>query len=122
MPMMRELLDSSPTVQQGLPQGSAHIVSGVTTGVFAAMLSHPFDTIKTRMQAFIEPGHPKHERYTSLARTVATIFREDGLTAFWSGVAPRAFRIVCAFFLLSSYARGCGCRPWFLFDGSLCRA
>lgn len=97
MPLVREILESSEPVQQSLPQGSAHILSGVGTGVFAATLSHPFDTIKTRMQAFIEPSHPKHKHYTSLPRAVATILREDGLAAFWSGVTPRAFRIVCVF-------------------------
>ena len=35
---------------RGVSPGSATIIGGVTGGVFAAFCSHPFDTIKTRMQ------------------------------------------------------------------------
>ena len=59
-------------------------------------MSHPFDTIKTRMQAFIEPSHPKHEQYSSVPRATASILRDDGFGAFFAGVGPRMFRICCA--------------------------
>lgn len=35
---------------QDLPKGTNMLIAGVTGGVFAAACSHPFDTIKTRMQ------------------------------------------------------------------------
>ena len=93
---MKGHFESNATVRESLPEGSAHVLGGVVTGGLGALLSHPFDTIKTRMQAFIEPEHPKHQAYSSVPRTVSTILREDGFGAFFSGLGPRAFRIVCA--------------------------
>jgi Mitochondrial carrier protein len=50
MPLARQAFQQNKTVQEQMPAGSAHILSGVSTGIFAATMSHPFDTIKTRMQ------------------------------------------------------------------------
>lgn len=96
MPIVRQALDEHEVVRTHLPAGSAHIAAGIGTGLFAATLSHPFDTIKTRMQAFIEPSHPRHEKYSSIPRAAASILKDDGFGAFFSGLGPRAFRISCA--------------------------
>lgn len=96
MPIVRQALDEHEVVRTHLPAGSAHIAAGIGTGLFAATLSHPFDTIKTRMQAFIEPSHPRHEKYSSIPRAASSILRDDGVGAFFSGLGPRAFRISCA--------------------------
>eukprot|EP00892_Ulva_mutabilis_P000281 jgi/Ulvmu1/10253/UM060_0054.1 len=98
--LVTELLEDSPTIQS-LPQGSLHIISGIAAGVAGSTLSHPFDTIKVRMQAFVDREHPSHARYNSLSKATASILREDGAAAFFHGLAPRAFRITCAVFILT---------------------
>ncbi len=35
---------------QEYPQGTAMILAGLAGGIFGATASHPFDTVKTRMQ------------------------------------------------------------------------
>jgi hypothetical protein len=37
-----------------MPKGTNMLIAGITGGVFAAACSHPFDTIKTRMQVGCE--------------------------------------------------------------------
>ncbi|KAG2444440.1 hypothetical protein HXX76_001193 [Chlamydomonas incerta] len=93
-PIIKQNLDEKMPGSPGL----SLVVSGVTGGVFAAFCSHPFDTAKTRMQAFM---YSKPE-YANLRATFATIYKEGGLPRFWKGLAPRMLRIVCATFILNS--------------------
>jgi hypothetical protein len=83
-------------VSQNLPSGSSHLIAGVVAGVGGATLSHPFDTIKVRMQAFIDKDHPKHEKYNTIFKTIQNTAKEGGYMSLLKGVAPRAFRITCA--------------------------
>ncbi|KAI8476555.1 MAG: mitochondrial carrier domain-containing protein [Monoraphidium minutum] len=82
--------------EKGYSPTTAMLVSGVVGGVFAAAASHPFDTIKTRMQAFM---YSKPE-YMTAAATARTILAEAGPLTFWRGLLPRMTRIVGATFLL----------------------
>lgn len=93
--IVEEALEGHPAMES-LPRGSAHVIGGVAAGLAGSTLSHPFDTIKVRMQAFVDPDHPNHSRYNSLSRATASIVREDGAAALFHGLAPRAFRIICA--------------------------
>ena len=65
-------------------------IAGVVGGVFAASASHPFDTIKTRMQAHMY-SKPEYLTWTS---TAATIYKEGGVLNFWRGLLPRMTRII----------------------------
>ncbi|KAG2493696.1 hypothetical protein HYH03_008210 [Edaphochlamys debaryana] len=94
VPIIRKALDEKMPDQPGL----SLLVSGVTGGVFAAFCSHPFDTAKTRMQAFM---YSKPE-YANLRSTFSTIYKEGGLPRFWKGLSPRMLRIVCATFILNA--------------------
>jgi Mitochondrial carrier protein len=67
-------------------------VAGVAGGVFAASASHPFDTIKTRMQAHMY-SRPEYATWTS---TASTIYAEGGILNFWRGLLPRMTRIIGA--------------------------
>jgi hypothetical protein len=67
-------------------------IAGVVGGVFAASASHPFDTIKTRMQAAMY-SKPEYLTWTS---TAATIYKEGGVLNFWRGLLPRMTRIIGA--------------------------
>lgn len=102
--IVAEALEGHPAMDS-LPEGAPHVIGGIASGVAGSTLSQPFDTIKVRMQAFVDKDHPKHSRYNSLAKATATILREDGALAFFHGLAPRAFRIICA------PPQRCTCRP-----------
>mmetsp|Transcript_12533 Transcript_12533/g.27025 ORF Transcript_12533/g.27025 Transcript_12533/m.27025 type:complete len:270 (-) Transcript_12533:957-1766(-) len=94
-PVLKDFLDTK--YKDDLPAGSSLAIAGITGGVFAAACSHPFDTSKTRMQAFM---YSKPE-YRTLSTTMATIYKEGGILRFWKGLSPRMFRIVCATFILN---------------------
>jgi solute carrier family 25 citrate transporter 1 len=74
---------------QDSPSG-AMAIAGVVGGVFAASASHPFDTIKTRMQAYMY-SKPEYLTWTS---TASTIYKEGGVFNFWRGLLPRMTRII----------------------------
>jgi hypothetical protein len=65
-------------------------IAGIAGGAFAASASHPFDTIKTRMQAAMY-SKPEYRTWTS---TAATIYKEGGVLNFWRGLLPRMTRII----------------------------
>ncbi|GLC46139.1 hypothetical protein PLESTB_001194300 [Pleodorina starrii] len=93
-PIIKKSLDEAMPDSPGLALATA----GITGGVFAAACSHPFDTAKTRMQAFM---YSKPE-YRNLRSTFATIYAEGGLPRFWKGLSPRMLRIICATFILNA--------------------
>lgn len=74
---------------QDSPAG-AMAIAGVVGGVFAASASHPFDTIKTRMQAHMY-SKPEYVTWTS---TASQIYKEGGVLNFWRGLLPRMTRII----------------------------
>jgi hypothetical protein len=70
--------------------------SSIMAGQLAAVVTHPADTIKTRMQANL--GSPA---FRTTAGTASHIISHDGFSALFSGLLPRAVRITCAVFILS---------------------
>ena len=60
------------------------IVGGVPAGIIAALSTHPFDTIKTRMQTNLD--QPK---YKTASSTLITIVQKDGIKGLYAGVVPR---------------------------------
>jgi len=81
----------------GYSPSTSLVVSGLAGGTFGAAASHPFDTAKTRMQAFM---YSKPE-YMTMKDTFSTIYREGGVLNFWRGLIPRMTRIICATFILN---------------------
>jgi len=81
-----------------LPGSVTTAVAGVAGGTFGAVVSQPFDTIKTRMQAFMW----SKPEYLTMRSTMATIYAEGGISRFWAGLLPRATRIIGATFLLNA--------------------
>lgn len=77
-------------VLQEYPSGTAMMAAGVAGGVFAAAASHPFDTIKTRMQAYMY----SRPEYSTTWTAAKTIYNEGGILKFWSGLTPRMTRII----------------------------
>lgn len=87
-------------------------VAGIAGGVFAASASHPFDTIKTRMQAHM---YSKPE-YMTWMSTASTIYKEGGVLNFWRGLLPRMTRIIGEYVGMSRSVGG-----WD-YAGGLCRS
>eukprot|EP00850_Spirogloea_muscicola_P004710 SM000020S06060 [mRNA] locus=s20:857126:859039:+ [translate_table: standard] len=73
----------------------AMISSSLISGVAAAVITQPFDTIKTRMQSNLELPEMK-----SMFKTGIAMWHEGGFRGLWSGLLPRAQRIACAVFIL----------------------
>ncbi|KAK9833045.1 hypothetical protein WJX74_005393 [Apatococcus lobatus] len=90
------LRDQSPT--------TSFLISGCTAGLLAAVATQPADTIKTRMQAFIDST--SHPQYQSVASSAQAIASSQGYRGLWLGLAPRAFRLVGATFILNKVRTG----------------
>ena len=52
-PVLKDFLDRQHALQDA-PPGSSLALAGIFAGLFAAVLTQPFDTAKTRMQAFVD--------------------------------------------------------------------
>lgn len=57
---------------------------GIPAGIIAALSTHPFDTIKTRMQSNLSK-----KEYKTLVNTLMTIVQKDGLKGLYAGAIPR---------------------------------
>ncbi|CAG9464655.1 unnamed protein product [Pedinophyceae sp. YPF-701] len=86
-------------LEQGWSESSAFGTSAVTGGLIACVLTHPSDTIKTRMQANMDVE--EKPQYRSSLSTMRHVLGEGGLAGFFSGAAPRALRLVGAVFILN---------------------
>jgi len=70
---------------------SVEFVSGGLAGVVCWLSILPFDTAKTRMQFDAGVASPMH-RYQSLSKALASIAREEGVAALFSGWKPLCMR------------------------------
>lgn len=99
-PVLLEMLKGHPALE-GYPSGTPFLIAGVTGGLLAVTTTQPFDTIKTRMQANVVPKETPE--YRSSITTMQHVMKQGGgIQALWSGIAPRAFRVVGATFILNS--------------------
>jgi solute carrier family 25 citrate transporter 1 len=62
---------------------------GAMAGVVTVAVTQPLDTVKTRMQSI-----EARTVYGSTLRCAALIFKNEGITTFWSGALPRLVRLV----------------------------
>ena len=98
-PVLIHVLEGHPALE-GYPSGTPTAIGGITAGLLAVFSTQPFDTIKTRMQAFVVPKETPEYR-SSITTMQHVVKQGGGWTALWSGIAPRAFRIVGATFILN---------------------
>jgi solute carrier family 25 iron transporter 28/37 len=66
----------------------AHCLAGGGAGMLAAGVTNPFDVAKTRLQTQGEVGTGTH-KYRGMVNTVATIWKEEGVSGFSRGIVPR---------------------------------
>ena len=77
------------------------IVSSLLAGVTAGVLTHPIDTIKTRMQGDLSASSP----YSSISQTARLLWQEGGVGRFYQGVLPRTGRICVAVLIFNECNR-----------------
>ena len=88
------------------PHGASLVLAGTAAGLVAALGSQPFDTVKTRMQAYM--GDASRPGYQTSARAAAAAAVEDGgvgggvFRTLWAGLLTRGFRIVGATIILQT--------------------
>ncbi|XP_077980246.1 mitochondrial thiamine pyrophosphate carrier-like [Glandiceps talaboti] len=80
--------DSAKEVHlSSLQYGAAGAISGVVMRVFA----QPLDVLKIRFQLQVESMYSKRAKYHGVTQATQTIFKEEGVTAFWKGHVPAQF-------------------------------
>lgn len=85
------LSPSSPTIPSASPTNTAyvspvvHMLAGAGAGAAAGAVTNPMDVAKTRLQVGTDLGR----KYSGMVRTVHTIYKEEGLSAFGRGIFPR---------------------------------
>ena len=79
--------------QRGRSGPSLSFVCGATSGTAAALLTSPFDVLKTRQQSFVmsTPGQPTHA-----LRLLQQIVRTEGPSALFAGLGPRIAKVAPA--------------------------
>lgn len=68
-------------------------ISGAVSGTTAALLTSPFDVLKTRRQAIVMSAP---EKVTSSIPLVVNIVRSEGVSALYAGILPRIAKIAPA--------------------------
>ena len=69
-------------------------ISGATSGMFAAVITSPFDVLKTRRQALIMSSSHKH--ISSTIPLLLKMIRTEGIPALFAGNMPRMAKIAPA--------------------------
>jgi len=91
--------------RRGLDGAPIAFVSGAVSGTTAALLTSPFDVLKTRRQALIM----SHAGQTTASwPLVAEILRTEGVTALYAGIMPRIAKIAPACGIMIACFEGIG--------------
>ena len=80
----------------GLSPNMAFTVGGLTSGLGAAVFTHPFDTMKTRVQ-----GNALEPTQMSIPEVFRSVQKDGGLAGFYRGFIPRGIRLTAAMFILN---------------------
>ncbi|BBN00156.1 hypothetical protein MPTK1_1g26850 [Marchantia polymorpha subsp. ruderalis] len=92
-PLLQEKFQAAASFKDR--QTLATVLAAVVSGSLSTFITHPFDTIKTRMQANLNL-----QKYRTVTSTAKVLLQEGGMAAFYSGLIPRTQRIICAVFIL----------------------
>lgn len=67
---------------------TVHFACGFTSGCLSTAVAHPFDVIRTRLVAQLEP-----KTYTSISQAVRVMWRQEGARSFYRGMLPTLLQI-----------------------------
>eukprot|EP00930_Biecheleria_cincta_P058877 TRINITY_DN44671_c0_g1_i1.p1 TRINITY_DN44671_c0_g1~~TRINITY_DN44671_c0_g1_i1.p1 ORF type:complete len:363 (+),score=62.35 TRINITY_DN44671_c0_g1_i1:134-1222(+) len=97
--LRREIQRHNPTMPEGVAMAASAILAG---GVGAAM-SHPADTMKTKLQGGLFPNglHEPPATDNTIRQKLREMRTLPGpmISNFYAGFAPRFFRIICCTFI-----------------------
>lgn len=95
---LQETGDVTPTFWQSF-------LAGAVSGTVAAVITLPFDVIKTHRQ--IDLGNKTNGQTTSTGRLMFNLYRHNGVSALFAGLLPRVLKVApaCAI-MISSYEVG----------------
>lgn len=97
--LRREIQQHNPTMSEGVAMAASAILAG---GVGAAM-SHPADTLKTKLQGGVFPNglHGLPATDNTIKQKVREMASMPGsmVSSLYAGFAPRFFRIICCTFI-----------------------
>eukprot|EP00039_Didymoeca_costata_P001454 m.52634 g.52634 ORF g.52634 m.52634 type:complete len:505 (+) comp10807_c0_seq1:193-1707(+) len=77
---------------------AASVASSLAAGQVAAILTQPFDAIKSLIQA--DRGIHNPMQFKNTLAAVKALYASSGLSAFWRGLVPRSWRLCGAVFIL----------------------
>lgn len=81
-------------------------ISGASSGILAALITSPFDVLKTRRQALLMS--PSHKRVSGTIPLMLKVIRTEGVSALFAGNLPRIAKIApaCGIMIASYEVRG----------------
>jgi hypothetical protein len=101
-PLLRARMDAALSGPDAPPSTTSLIVAGGAAGLLATVLTQPFDTVKTRMQAYMVGGDAGGKYASARATAAAIADAGGGVSALWAGLVPRGVRIVGAVMILQA--------------------
>ena len=94
-PLIERKLDDVDALRGASPF-ARNFIASTASGLAAAALTHPADTVKSCMQGDVERA-----TYGTLRQTTAELYRTGGVGAFFKGYAARAAMIACCFIIFN---------------------
>jgi len=91
--------------EKGFADSQASAYAAVATGTFGALLSHPADTLKTRLQGGVLalPGAGGTPGPRGPREAMQAIARSGPMVSqLYAGCAPRVFRLICCTYIYGS--------------------
>jgi len=73
---------------------SVAFISGASSGMLAALITSPFDVLKTRRQALLMSS--SHKRVSGTVPLMLNVIRTEGVSALFAGNMPRMAKIAPA--------------------------
>eukprot|EP01024_Parvocaulis_polyphysoides_P001288 TRINITY_DN10349_c3_g1_i3.p1 TRINITY_DN10349_c3_g1~~TRINITY_DN10349_c3_g1_i3.p1 ORF type:complete len:313 (-),score=2.63 TRINITY_DN10349_c3_g1_i3:931-1743(-) len=95
-PVLKQYLDQF----EGISNSNKILFSGIAGGLFAALFSQPFDTIKTIMQAQLDVK--LKPEYRTMMTTGYYVAGQRGIPYLWKGLLPRGLRLICASIIINA--------------------
>ncbi|OCH96468.1 mitochondrial carrier [Obba rivulosa] len=91
--------------EEGITGPHVAFISGAVSGTTAAVLTSPFDVLKTRRQAVVMAGSA---RTTATFPLLMDIVRTEGFAALYAGIGPRTAKIAPACGIMIACFEGVG--------------
>lgn len=80
----------------GLEEFSVAFISGATSGSVAAVATHPFDLIKTRLQVQTKSSNRHSGKGSRTISALRSIVRDEGWQGMFRGLSPRVAKVAPA--------------------------